>query len=66
MKEKMTNSTRMAVAGASGRMGQLIIQQALEWPQIKLTGAKVSCTSPLNNEPMTTLFPHAPQDLILT
>lgn len=62
----MTNSTHIAVAGASGRMGQLVIQQALEWPQVNLTGAKVSCTSPLNEEALTKLFPHAPQDLILT
>lgn len=56
----------IAVAGASGRMGQLIIQQVLESPQATLAGAKVSCTSPLNEAPLTKLFPNAPKDIILT
>ncbi|MBN9343545.1 MAG: 4-hydroxy-tetrahydrodipicolinate reductase [Holosporales bacterium] len=62
----MTKSISIAVAGASGRMGQLILQQVFESPQATLVGAKVSCTSPLNEAPLTSLFPYAPQTLILT
>ncbi|AIL13250.1 hypothetical protein IM40_06680 [Candidatus Paracaedimonas acanthamoebae] len=56
----------IAVAGASGRMGQLIIQQVLASSQTTLSGATVSCTSPLNEEPLTRLFSNAPEDIILT
>lgn len=62
----MTESISIAVAGASGRMGQLMIQQILESSHAKLTGAKVSCTSPLKDEALTTLFPKAPTDLIFS
>lgn len=62
----MTKSISIAVAGASGRMGQLIIQQVLDSPHAKLTGAKVSCTSPLKDEALTKLFPQGPTDVILT
>ncbi|MBN9413227.1 MAG: 4-hydroxy-tetrahydrodipicolinate reductase [Candidatus Paracaedimonas acanthamoebae] len=62
----MTDHIHIAVAGASGRMGQLIIQQVLESPYAKLTGAKVSCTSLFNGEALTTLFPQGPNDVVLT
>ncbi len=62
----MTNKIHIAVAGASGRMGQLIIQQVLDSPYATLTGAKVSCTSPLEGEDLRKLFPDASEELVFT
>jgi len=63
---KMIDKIHIAVTGASGRMGQLIIQQILEFPYATLTGAKVSCTSPFEGEGLRKLFPNASEELLFT
>lgn len=62
----MTESILIAVAGASGRMGQLVVQQVLGSSYATLTGATVSRKNPLKDEALTTLFPKGPADLIFS
>ncbi len=41
------NLLKFAIAGTSGRMGRILIETALNHPQVQLTGALARAGSPL-------------------